>query len=201
VLNDIRRATFRLSADVVRSGNGEKRTPPVLFALDECANSAPIPDLPSLLSEAGGQGLQLLCVFQDMAQMSRLWPADSAGMLSLFGSLLVLSGIKNRETLELLSLLAGDHELERSSVAHARSRGDSHQRRDTNLLGLATSRSRQRTQTVTTSTEWRREIPPEQIAQMPQGVGLLWRGASYKWVPLVWWDQHPVWRCLAIRGV
>ena len=176
MLNDIRRATFRLSAEVVRSGSGEKRTPPVLFALDERANSAPIPDLPSLLSEAGSQGLQLLCVFQDMAQMSRLWPADAAGMLSLFGPLLVLPGIKNRETLELLSLLVGDHEQEHSSVAHALSRGNSRQCQDRNLLRLATSRSRQQTRTVTTSTEWRRAIPPEQIAHMPSGGGLLWRG-------------------------
>jgi len=76
--------------------------------LDEAANIAPLPDLPAMLSEAGGQGLQAVVVLQDMSQARRRWPRDADGMLSLFGARVILSGIADTQTLEQLSLIAGD---------------------------------------------------------------------------------------------
>ncbi len=48
------------------------------------ANVALIPDLPAMLSEAGGQGLQVICVFQDISQVRRRWPRQAEGFMSLF---------------------------------------------------------------------------------------------------------------------
>ncbi len=61
LVNDVRFATF--ARDAV--GNAAR---PVLLALDELANIAPIPDLPSMVSEGGGQGLVTLACFQDLSQ-------------------------------------------------------------------------------------------------------------------------------------
>ena len=84
--------------------------PPLLLMLDEAANIAPIPDLPAMLSEAGGQGLQVVVVLQDISQARRRWPRDADGLLSLFAARVILSGIADVKTLEQLSLLAGDYD-------------------------------------------------------------------------------------------
>jgi type IV secretion system protein VirD4 len=46
----------------------------MLSALDEVANIAPIHDLPALVSQAGGQGLQVMVGLQDLSQArERRW--------------------------------------------------------------------------------------------------------------------------------
>ncbi len=52
-IGDVRDATYRAQRD------GERLTP-TLFALDEVANIAPIPDFPSMISEGAGQGTDCL---------------------------------------------------------------------------------------------------------------------------------------------
>jgi len=61
LLEQIRHATYRRA---LTGGRGV----PVFFCLDEVANIAPIPDLPALISEAGGQGLHVLVCLQDLSQ-------------------------------------------------------------------------------------------------------------------------------------
>ena len=43
--------------------------PPLLLLLDEAANIAPIPNLDAIASTAAGQGIQLVSIFHDMAQL------------------------------------------------------------------------------------------------------------------------------------
>src|SRR4029078_10510962 len=43
--------------------------PPLLVVLDECANIAPLRELATLASTGAGQGIQLVSVFQDMAEI------------------------------------------------------------------------------------------------------------------------------------
>jgi type IV secretory pathway TraG/TraD family ATPase VirD4 len=57
LLTDLRHAAYAAAW-----GRPRAPWPPLLFLLDECANVAPIPDLPAMLSEAGGQGLHVICV-------------------------------------------------------------------------------------------------------------------------------------------
>ena len=102
LLTEIRQATYR------RAFQTKPVSPPVMLMLDECANVAPIPDLPAMLSEAGGQGLQVVCVLQDLSQARRRWPREADGLLSMFGARVILSGIADVATLQQLSLLAGD---------------------------------------------------------------------------------------------
>ncbi len=103
LLADLRDAAYR------RAQHG--RGAPVLFALDEVANIAPLPDLPSLVSEGGGQGVLTLACLQDLSQARARWGRAADGFLSLFSTTAVLGGIADVATLEALSTLAGPHEI------------------------------------------------------------------------------------------
>jgi hypothetical protein len=80
---------------------------PVTFVLDEMYGS-PLPELPALLSDGGGQGLLLSGALQDLSQAHARWGAVGEGFLTLWQNVLVLPGIRDRATLELLSMLVGD---------------------------------------------------------------------------------------------
>ncbi|MDE3065150.1 MAG: TraM recognition domain-containing protein [Acidobacteriota bacterium] len=86
-----------------RHGQGAR----LLLALDELANVAPLPRLASIVSEGGGQGVLTLACLQDLSQARGRWGASAEGFLSLFPTTVVLPGIADRATLELLSRLAG----------------------------------------------------------------------------------------------
>ena len=94
--------------------------PPVVLALDEVANIAPIPDFPSMISEGGGQGLVTLACLQDLSQARSRWPDHADGFPSLFGTTVVLPGIGDVRTLEALSTLAGDEEIPTRTVSAGR---------------------------------------------------------------------------------
>jgi len=107
LIDEVRRATYRAAAKGLEV--------PVLFALDEVRNIAPIKDLPSIVSEAGGQKLIVLACFQDLSQAEERWPTAAKGFLSLFNTNVILRGVKERNTLELVSSLFGEHEVARES--------------------------------------------------------------------------------------
>jgi type IV secretory pathway TraG/TraD family ATPase VirD4 len=79
----------------------------LLLALDELANVAPLPRLAAIVSEGGGQGVLTLACLQDLSQARSRWGSAAEGFLSLFSTTVVLPGIADRPTLELLSQLAG----------------------------------------------------------------------------------------------
>ncbi len=79
----------------------------LLLALDELANVAPLPRLASIVSEGGGQGVVTVACLQDLSQARARWGAAAAGFLSLFPTTVVLPGIADRDTLELISRLSG----------------------------------------------------------------------------------------------
>ena len=79
----------------------------LLLALDELANVAPLPRLASIVSEGGGQRVLTLACLQDLSQARGRWGASGDGFLSLFATTVVLPGIADRPTLELLNQLAG----------------------------------------------------------------------------------------------
>jgi type IV secretion system protein VirD4 len=159
---------------------GRTDDPPVLFMLDECANIARLPDLPAMLSEAGGQGLQTVCVFQDISQVRRLWAADADGFLSLFHSKVVLRGIADMRTLDQLSLLCGEYDRNIKTESHRRPAGG--------LFAPAAPATR------TTSFTTRREriVPPDRIAAIQLGEALVIRATEWEFVPTTPYDEQPV---------
>jgi type IV secretory pathway TraG/TraD family ATPase VirD4 len=104
------------SAAYARAGQGR----PLLLALDELANIAPLPDLPQLVSEGGGQGVLTIGCLQDLSQARARWGATADGFLSLFSTTLVLGGVADRGTLITLRDLAGQHEIGRPSSSTSR---------------------------------------------------------------------------------
>lgn len=96
-----------------RAGQG----PPLTLVLDELANIAPIPDLPALVSEGGSQGVLTVGCLQDLSQARSRWGPAADGFLSLFGAKVVLPGIGDMATLDLVSRLAGEIDVPTRSVS------------------------------------------------------------------------------------
>jgi type IV secretion system protein VirD4 len=82
--------------------------PPLLLALDEVANIAPIPNLAEIYSVAGGSGITMLSILQTTAQAKKRWGTD--GFQALWGATtvrIILGGVTDMETLKEMAALAG----------------------------------------------------------------------------------------------
>ena len=131
----------------------------MLWALDEVANIAPIHDLPALVSQAGGQRLQVMVGLQDLSQARSRWGAEVAeGFMSLFQTKLVLSGIGDTRTLESISLALGeyDRQVVSSSLGAAAPSSCSSRRRAPSSESVTYHTQRQRTLPRGTSHDCRR---------------------------------------------
>ncbi len=187
LVEDIRRAAYaRHAAGAVTSG------PPVLLALDELANIAPIPDLPAMISEGGGQGLVTLACLQDLSQARHRWPDQADGFPSLFGTTVVLPGIGDVRTLDALSMLAGEEEIPTRSVSWGRTATDRP------FADMVSGGRPQHGESV--STQWRRRLPVDVIARGTTGHALAFDERNRAaWIPLA--PSHSVepWRTLRGR--
>ncbi len=184
LLDEIRHATYDLSARSASRGR-----PPVLFALDELANIAPLPDLPAMISEGGGQGLVTLACFQDLSQARHRWPTRADGFPSLFGTTVVLPGIGDVATLDALSVIGGDEELAVRSTSLGRSFGD-------DPLGalFGAGRTQSGHQVATT---FRRRLPPDVVAVGRPGHALTFDHRNQPaWIPLRPAHRSEPWRSL-----
>jgi type IV secretion system protein VirD4 len=174
LIQDIRHATYARSAD---DGDGHRSRPPVVLALDEVANIAPIPDLASMISEGGGQGLVTLACLQDLSQARSRWPDHADGFPSLFGTTVVLPGIGDVRTLEALSTLAGDEEILTRTVSAGRTPTDHL------MADLVTGGRPHRGESV--STQWRRILPADVISRGATGRALAFNERNQPgWIPL-----------------
>jgi type IV secretion system protein VirD4 len=129
--------------------------PPLLVVLDEAANIAPVEDLPTIASTAASMGLQLVTVFQDLAQIKGRYGDASATIVNNHRAKLLLPGVSDVDTLELVSRLAGDEEIDRDSVT-------------TDAGGRRSS---------TTAGQFRRLLPLEAARQLPRNYGVLVYGS------------------------
>lgn len=94
------------------SETGKPLDPPLLLVLDECANIAPLRDLATLASTGAGQGIQLVSVFQDMAQIYAVYGRDQAPtIVSNHRAKVILSGISDPLTLDYVARLLGDEQV------------------------------------------------------------------------------------------
>jgi type IV secretory pathway TraG/TraD family ATPase VirD4 len=190
-LDDVRRAAYGRAADGRAPGE-----PPVLLALDELANIAPLPELPSMVSEGGGQGLVTLACFQDLSQARHRWPTQADGFPSLFGTTVVLPGIGDVATLEALSVLSGETELLTRSVTRGRVLSD-------HPLGDLLSGGRPQVGEQL-ATQWRRRLAPDQITRGVVGGALTFDHRNQpSWVPLAPAHLVEPWKslCTPVREV
>ena len=197
LLEDLRRSIYKHSDQVVAHARAqgdysvERREPPVLAALDELANIAPWPALPSVLTEGGGRGLIVAGVLQDLSQARTRWGHEGASLPSLVGDLIALSGIRDTATLELLSMILGEVWVPVTSTSSGTSTTYG-----TGLLPTVSGRTRQSGRSVTP--QRMAAVTPGQIAQIDPGTALvIQRGHSYGQIALANWDQHPAWIAIA----
>jgi type IV secretory pathway TraG/TraD family ATPase VirD4 len=154
-LEQVRAGAYAASSAAVA---GRSAPPvPVTLVLDELANIAPLPDLPAMVSEGGSQGLLTLACLQDLSQARQRWGRAADGFLSLFGTKLVLPGIGDLGTLELVSRLGGEVDVPARSVT-------------TNPWHWGVG-------SVTWATHRQRRLPVEAISQQPPGSALVLSGA------------------------
>jgi type IV secretion system protein VirD4 len=129
--------------------------PPLLVVLDEAANIAPVEDLPTIASTAASMGIQLVTVFQDLAQIKGRYGDATNTIVNNHRAKLLLPGVSDVDTLELVSRLAGDEEIDRDSVT-------------TDATGRRSS---------TTAGQFRRLLPLEAARQLPPNHGVLLYGS------------------------
>ncbi len=86
--------------------------PPLLLLLDEAANIAPIPALDEIASSGAGQGVQLLSVFQDMAQVKARYGQRAATIVNNHRAKLFGTGVSDTETLSYVSRVVGAGQFE-----------------------------------------------------------------------------------------
>jgi type IV secretion system protein VirD4 len=96
---------------------GKPLDPPLLLVLDECANIAPLRELAALAATGAGQGIQLVSVFQDMAQISAVYGPDrTPTIVSNHRAKVILSGIADTPTLRYVAQLLGAREVRRTAT-------------------------------------------------------------------------------------
>ena len=192
LLEEIRRAAYARA----RALNGA-RCEPLLWALDEVANIAPLGTLPAILSEGGGQGLQTLACFQDLAQARARWGAAAEGFLSLFGTKIVFAGIGDVETLRALSTTVGMWD--RPQVTFTDSWSASATWHD----ALPLSKARTRGGSVSTTTQREAVLSEADIANLPRGTALFMQARRWTLISAEPFHVSPCWRSVdrkAYRG-
>jgi type IV secretion system protein VirD4 len=152
--------------------------PPLLIVLDEAANIAPVPDLDVLASSGAGQGIQLLAVFQDLAQVQARYGRRAQTIINNHRAKIFASGIADPDTLRYVSGVIGTGEFrQRSETAAQKGRSS-----------------------ATEATTYRDLAPPTVIRQAKPGRALLVYGhlpaAQIQMRP---WFTDPT-LCLLVEG-
>jgi type IV secretory pathway TraG/TraD family ATPase VirD4 len=178
LLEDIRAAAYGRAR-----ATGGLQGPPTLLALDEVANIAPLPDLPSIVAEGGGQGLLTLACLQDLSQARARWGDEADGFGSLFGATVVLPGIGDVRTLQAISARCGEREVAVRSDTRGR------------------SGRRGRSRSVTWTTRHEPRLGVDDVAEGRPGQALVIGGPRPPmWVGMTPWYATEPWRSLAVPG-
>ena len=131
---------------------GARLDPPLLLALDEIGNLAPLPSLPTLMAEGGGTGITTMPVLQSLSQARDKWGEHAAGAIWDASIVkVVLGGTSSAKDLQDLSALIGERD----------------EKTDTVSIGDYGSRSLQR------SIRRVPVMPPEVIRTLPFGTALV----------------------------
>jgi len=164
---DVTAAAFERSAST-----GDPIDPPLLLALDEVANIAPLPTLDEIASTGPGQGVQLLTVIQNISQAADRWGRDRAEtIIANHRARVFCSGIGDRATLDYLQHTLGDEEISRIST--------------TRENALATG-------SRTYSSDFRSLAAPHRVRQADTNTALLVYGRlAPAWVALRPWYADP----------
>lgn len=110
------RAAVDTSANLL---DGAPLNPPLLLMLDEAGNIAPLRTLPKIAATGAGQGITLMTIWQDRAQIRDLYGESERTLISNHTSTVWLPGSQDLDTLKLLSDLIGDQWVAAATVSAA----------------------------------------------------------------------------------
>jgi type IV secretion system protein VirD4 len=130
---------------------GQPLDPPLLVVLDEAAHIAPLPELDGLAATCASHGIQLVTVWQDLAQVRARYGTKAPTVINNHRAKLFLPGIADPDTLEYASRLIGDEEIALPSV----------------------TRDAQGGRSTTSSRGPRRLLPPEDLRCLRAGEAVL----------------------------
>ena len=100
----------------------EPLDPPLLILLDEAGNIAPVPGLAKLAATAAGVGVQLVSVWQDLAQLHAVYGEGAETVVNNHRAKLVLSGVADERTVRWVRELLGDERRTALSRTHGEAR-------------------------------------------------------------------------------
>jgi type IV secretion system protein VirD4 len=124
-VEDLTQTARRLAA----RSPGARLDPPLLLALDEIGNRAPLPSLPTLMADGGGSGITTMPVLQSMARARENWGDNNANAIWDAAIVkIILGGSSNSRELQDLSALLGDRDEQTESTTVERGGGRSTQR-------------------------------------------------------------------------
>ena len=143
--------TIVSSAFSFATARGVPLDPPLLVVLDEAAHIAPLPELDGLAATCASHGIQLMTVWQDVAQVRARYGGRASTVLNNHRAKLFLPGIADPDSLDYASRLIGDQEVSLPSVTRDGRGGHS----------------------VTQQRSPRRLLPPEELRCLPRGNAVL----------------------------
>ena len=113
-------AVYRAAVDVCANLlDGAPLNPPLLLMLDEAGNIAPLQSLPKIAATGAGQGITLMTIWQDRAQIRELYREAERTLISNHTTTVWLPGSQDLDTLKLLSDLIGDQWVAAATVSAA----------------------------------------------------------------------------------
>lgn len=149
---------------------------PVLLVLDEAANIAAPPRLDQLISTAAAMGLQLITVWQDLAQLgARYGPERAQTVFSNSRARLILPGVADTTTLTELTRILGD----------------------TTVTQPHTTRNPDGGLTTSEGITYRPLMPADELRQLPPDHALL----IYEALPPAVVTLRPWWRDKTLRAL
>jgi type IV secretory pathway TraG/TraD family ATPase VirD4 len=150
--------------------------PPLMLLLDEAGHVAPLPELPMLAATGAGQGIQIVSVWQDLAQVEDRYGRRARTLVNNHTARVFLPGSADHGTLDQVSRTLGDHQVDRDSLSV-----DETGRR---------SRTRSRHDV--------RLAPPDYVRTLPKGTAIVLYGRdpALKIHTQAWFDEPALRRAL-----
>lgn len=104
-VDEVVRTAYRIAG----RSRGGRLDPTLGLFLDEVSNVVPLPNLPTLMSYAGGSGIFVLAVLQSLAQAENRWGRTGVNMMWGASTVKVALGGLAGEDLKMFSELAGTY--------------------------------------------------------------------------------------------
>ena len=122
--------------------------PPLLLALDEAANIAPMRNLDQLASKGAGEGIIVVSVWQDEGQIETIYgPSRARTIMANHYAKVYLPGIQDHRTLVHLSEQIGQDTMTRTSTT----------------VGASTSTTTSENEFVVAPPAWLRQLEPTEV--------------------------------------